>query len=370
MTSISDSIHQLLADQIKTLGLSPYFEVESKCIYGKNGSEIRFAGLKTNVNAVRSYERIDICFVEEAQNVSKSSWDTLLPTIRAPDSEVWVCMNPDLETDNSYVRWIKDPPKSAWVARLNWQDNPWFPEVLKAEMLDMKERSYHDYLHIWEGHCRAFLTGAVYYDQLVQCEQERRIRRVIYDPMAPVEAFLDLGWADATSIWLCQRIPGGEVHCIDYHENTRKPLDYYLKYLSDKPYAISTIWLPHDARAKNLGTGRSIEELIRMKGHAVRIVPNLSLTDGINALRELFPKLWFDKDNCEEGLQALRHYRYDVINDGAGGFKNAPVHDRWSHGADSARYIAIALKQPKSKNALKYDHKPFINGTSTSWMQL
>src|SRR5262245_6596446 len=84
LNSMADSIHQLLVDQIIELGLQNHYRAEQKTIYGQNGTEFRFAGLKTNISAVRSYEKIDICYVEEAQNVSKSSWDTLIPTIRAP----------------------------------------------------------------------------------------------------------------------------------------------------------------------------------------------------------------------------------------------------------------------------------------------
>jgi phage terminase large subunit len=371
MNSIEDSQHQLLVDQIEALHLSDFYAIEKKTIAGQNGTEFRFAGLKTNPSIVRSFEKVNIAWIEEAQSVSKSSWDTLIPTIRAPNSEIWVTMNPILESDNSYRRWIAFPPRNSWVQKLNWQDNPWFPDTLKADMEELKERHFEDYLHIYEGECQKFFEGAVYLEQMRQCEKENRITRVKYDASAPVECFFDLGFADCTAIWIAQRIPGGEIHCIDYIESNRKTLDWYLKQLSDKPYAIHTLWLPHDARAKNLGTGKSVEEMARSKGFNVRIVPNLSLTDGINAVRTLFPNLWFDKEACEDGLQAIRHYRYELVKDGDGGLKNQPVHDRWSHGNDALRYLCIGMKAPKKRDSGKYSiTRPYITGHRSSWMQI
>lgn len=371
MNSIEDSQHQLLTDQINALHLEDFYTIEKRTIYGHNGTEFRFAGLKTNPSIVRSFEKVNIAWCEEAQSISKSSWDTLIPTIRAPQSEIWVTMNPILETDNSYKRWIVNPPKNSWVQKLNWQDNPWFPNTLREDMEELKERAYEDYLHIYEGECQQFFEGAVYLEQLRQCELEERITRVKYDASAPVHCVFDLGFADATAIWIAQTVAGGEIHLIDYIESSRKSLDWYLKQLSDKPYAIHTLWLPHDARAKNLGTGRSVEELARAKGFTVRIVPNLSLADGINAVRTMFPTLWFDRERCEDGLQALRHYRYELVKDGDGGLKNQPVHDRWSHGCDSLRYLCVGLKAPKKLNSGKYSIvRPFITGHRSSWMQI
>jgi phage terminase large subunit len=371
MNSIADSQHRLLSDQIRELHLDDFYIIENKAIYGRNGTEVLFAGLKTNPSIIRSFEKVNVAWLEEGQSISKTSIETLIPTIRTPDSEIWVTMNPILSTDYMFKRFIENPPKNAWVQKLNYTDNPWFPAVLREEMEEMKERSYEDYRHIYEGETIQFYAGSVYLDQLKAVDTEKRICDVKYDASAPVEVFFDIGWADATAIWVAQKVPGGEIHIIDHLESNRKTLDWYLKWLGDKPYSIQTIWYPHDARARNIGTGKSLEEMTRQKGYTVRIVPNLGLADGINAVRTILPQCWFDKERTEDGVQALRHYRYELTGDGQGGFKQQPVHDRYSHSCDAFRMLAVALKAPKKSNFGKYSiNRPFIAGHRSSWMQI
>jgi phage terminase large subunit len=108
--SIAQSVHQLLKDQIAALGLTDFYRVTDTAIIGLNGTEFTFVGLKHNIQSVKSLEGADICWVEEAQTVSKSSWATLIPTIRKPESEIWITFNPDLNTDDTYVRFVKNPP--------------------------------------------------------------------------------------------------------------------------------------------------------------------------------------------------------------------------------------------------------------------
>ena len=152
--SIRDSVLQLLREQIEICGLSEYFEVGAnylKC--PASGSEFVFKGLRANSAEVKSTEGIQICWVEEAQGVSEESWKFLIPTIRAPDSEIWVSFNPSMESDSTYQRFVVNPPDGAIVRLVNWQDNPWFPEVLRDEMEHMRRTDLDAYLHIWEGQC-------------------------------------------------------------------------------------------------------------------------------------------------------------------------------------------------------------------------
>ena len=156
--SITDSVHALLADQIKTLNLDSIYEVQNTVIYGKNGTEFLFAGLKHNVTKIKSFEGVDVCWVEEAQTVSKSSWDVLLPTIRKDGSEIWITFNPELDTDETYKRFVIVPPANAVVQKVNWSDNPWFPQVLRDEKDDLKARDMDAYLNVWEGNTHASRT--------------------------------------------------------------------------------------------------------------------------------------------------------------------------------------------------------------------
>lgn len=151
--SITESVHQLLREQVVALGLDGHYDVLASEIRGKNGSLFAFAGLKTDPNKIKSAEGFDRCWVEEAEKVSDESWDKLIPTIRKADSEIWISFNPHLMTDATYRRFVINPPGEAVVVPISYKDNPWFPEVLEKERLEMQERDPEAYRHIWEGHC-------------------------------------------------------------------------------------------------------------------------------------------------------------------------------------------------------------------------
>lgn len=343
-SSIRDSVHRLLADMILRLGLQDKFDVRVNTIRGANGSEFIFEGLRHNITRIRSLEGIDKVWVEEAQTVSNASWEILIPTIRKDHSEIIITFNPELETDATYQRFVVKAPPGAVVVKLNYHDNPWFPSVLQEEMQHLRQVDPDAYQHVWLGECRLTLDGAIYAKELREATEEGRITQVPYDPTKPVNVYCDLGWQDLTAIWMVQHI-AGEVRLIDYLEDAQRPWNDYLRILQARPYVYATLWLPHDAQAKSLGTGRSIEEISRNAGWRVRIVPKLSVSDGINAARTLFPTLWFDRERCADGLQSLRHYRYDL--DPNGQFSRNPLHDAASHGADALRYVAVGMQEAR-----------------------
>lgn len=151
-SSIKDSVHQLLKTQIRKLGLLPWFKIQDTSIMSRrNGSEFLFKGLRQNVDEVKSTEGIDYAWIEEAQRMSQRSWDVLIPTVRKPGSEIWVSFNPDLPTDPTFKMFVTESRPDALVAKVTWRDNPWLPDVLRAELALKKETDYEAYLHIWEG---------------------------------------------------------------------------------------------------------------------------------------------------------------------------------------------------------------------------
>ena len=152
--SIQDSVHRVLATQIENLGLGGFYTVQQKAIYGKNGTEFIFEGLKNNVTKIKSMEGVDKVWCEEAENITEASWDVLIPTIRKPGSEILISFNPYDELDPTYQRFIVNPPKESVVVKVGYRDNPWFPEELRREMEECKERDYWKYLWIWEGEPR------------------------------------------------------------------------------------------------------------------------------------------------------------------------------------------------------------------------
>lgn len=160
--SISDSVHRLLCQQIDEMGLADFYEITRDAIRGKNGTVFTFKGLRFNAQEIKSMEGIDICWVEEAQAVSAESWDVLIPTIRKPGSEIWITFNPLDEDAPTYQRFVIAPPPGAVVKKINYTDNPFFPEVLRQEMEWLKSKDYQAYLHIWCGECRKYSNALVF----------------------------------------------------------------------------------------------------------------------------------------------------------------------------------------------------------------
>ena len=355
-TSIKDSVHKLLCDQIEALGLTSFYEITQTNIKGKNGSEFSFIGLKNNVANVKSYEGVDICWVEEAQTTSRMSWNVLIPTIRKEKSEIWITFNPELETDETYQRFVLNPPDDCIVTKVNWSDNPWFPETLKLEKDALKFRDPQAYNVVWEGLCHQSVDGAIFAKELQQAELEGRISRVPYDATKPVHAVFDLGWADSTSIWFLQFV-GMETRLIRYIEDSQKTMTHYLATMQTFGYVYDTVWLPHDAENQTLAAaGRSIDDIVRAAGYKTQILPKVPVLDSINAARTIFPNCWFDREHAAEGINCLRHYRYEVDPE-TGQFSRHPLHDHYSHGADAFRYIALMIKdtprrKPKAQVAM------------------
>ena len=364
-TSIKDSVHKLLSDQIVSMNLVEFYEITDRTIRGKNGTEFNFVGLKNNVANVKSYEGVDVCWVEEAQSVSKRSWDVLIPTIRKEASEIWVSFNPELETDETYQRFIIHQPTNAVVQKINWSDNPWFPETLKLEKDALKSRDLEAYNTVWEGLCRQTVDGAVFAREMQLAELEERITKVRYDPTKPVHAVFDLGWADSTSIWFVQFI-AQEIRLIRYIEDNQQTISHYLATMQTFGYVYDTLWLPHDAQNKTLAAnGRSIQEIVKNAGYKTKIIPRTSIADSINAARTIFRNCFFDRDNCYDGLQCLRHYRYEVDPDTKQFSKN-PLHDQYSHGADAFRMIALGVQETRQVKQKRVNYQQF--GQPHSWM--
>lgn len=374
--SLDDSVYKILVEQIHSLGLSNFYQVQATTIIGANGTSFIFKGLKVNINSVKSFEGTDICWVEEAQTVSKTSWEVLIPTIRKPGSEIWISFNPSLESDETYQRFVVRPPSSAIVCKINYSDNPWLSDELKGEMEDLRNRDPDAFLNVWEGHCRQTLDGAIYAKEIREATEAGRITKVPYDHSKPVSTVWDLGFSDSTSIWIFQSI-AFEIRLIDFIQVQQMTVTDILRVLQSRQYLYDMDYLPHDAQAKTLASaGRSIEQMLKAAGRRVKIVPKLSLVDGINAARTIFPQCWFDEANCADGLQCLRHYRYEVDPD-TGNFSKNPLHDSNSHAADAFRYLAVSWRDSRQSRGMSQlkPPEPKISywgkgkgNVSTGWM--
>lgn len=341
--SIKDSVHKLLSDQIEAIGLGWFYNVLATEIRGANGTEFIFTGLSDQTaESIKSYEGVDIVWVEEAKNVSKRSWGILIPTIRKDGSEIWVSFNPELETDETYSRFVLNPPDNAVVVQINYSDNPWFPQVLEQERLDCLKRDPKGYAQIWEGKCLPAVAGAIYYDEIQAAQESGRIASVPYDPMLKVHVILDLGWNDAMFVSLVQKVRS-EIRVIASLEDSHKTLDWWSAELRKLNMNWGTMFLPHDGEHKDFKTAKSAKEIMEALGWEVEITPNLRVEEGIKLTRMAFPQMVFDKVKADRIVQCAKRYRRSInqqTNE-----PGAPLHDEWSHGADNLRYIAINADQ-------------------------
>ena len=364
--SIKDSVHALLSDQIQALGFGQDFQIlETEVRCTKTGSVFLFAGLAQHtVESIKSFEGCDIVWVEEAQTVSGKSWDVLIPTIRKPESEIWITLNPQLESDETYQRFIANPPPGSVVVEMNYSDNPWFPEVLEVERIHaQKTMKAEKYRHIWEGKCMPAVEGAIYFDEVAKAEEEGRICRVAADKLLKVHAVFDLGWNDAMTIIMAQR-SASELRVIDYIEDSHKKLSYYSDMLKAKPYNWGQVWLPHDGFSKDFKTGKSADEMMLSMGWNVARTPNMDIEGGIKAAREVFERIYFDAEKTKRLVECLKRYRRNIGQ--KTGEAGSPLHDEFSHGADAFRYLALVADQLKNTNTKP--KKAVQHDAGGSWM--
>lgn len=332
--------------------LAEHFDVGEKYVKTRDG-RIRyiFAGLDRNIESIKSKSRILLCWVDEAEPVTETAWQTLIPTLREEDSELWVTWNPKSKTSATHKRFRETQDPRTKVVELNWRDNPKFPEILnRARLKDMRERP-ESYAHIWEGDFVTVVDGAYYARHLSVARAERRIGRVGVDPLMKIHLFADIGGtgarADAFVFWAIQFV-GREVRVINYYERVGQPIDAHLAWMREQKYTPdrTQIWLPHDGRANDRVFNVSYESAFSDAGYDVEVVPNQgrgAAAARIEAVRRMFPSCWFNESTTSAGLDALGWYHEK--RDEARGVGLGPEHDWASHGADAFGLAAIVRDQ-------------------------
>lgn len=201
----------------------------------------------------------------------------------------------------------------------------------------------------WRLSATAAIKGAIYINELSAAKEESRITRVPYDPLLPVDTDWDIGVGDATSIWFSQSLRSGEIRLIDYYENSGEGLQHYIKVLKERGYVYGSHYAPHDIKVREFSAnGKSRQAIAKELGITFKIAPKLPLEDGINAVRLMLAKCWFDEKKTALGLESLRHYRREW-NKKLNEFRETPVHDAHSHAADAIRTLAVRHHIPKLK---------------------
>ena len=347
--SLMDSAKRLIEDKLRVFGLGTGqgFRVFKDSISTPGGGVIVFHGMQDHTaESIKSLEGFGRAWIEEAQTMSAVSLKLLRPTIRSSEAvkqtELWFTWNPRRKTDPVDVLFRQQqPPTNSLIVKANWNDNPWFPEVLEQERRDCLAVEPEQYDHIWEGGYVTIADGAYFARHLNEERLEGRISAVTADPNLTCRVFVDIGGtgarADSFVMWIAQFV-GTQIRWIDYYEAQGQDVATHLAWLRSRKYTPdrTQIWLPHDGATQDRVIDISYESALQGAGYSVTVVPNQGRGAAkirIDEARRLFSSMWFDEERCAAGLESLGWYhekRDAVRNVGLG-----PSHDWSSHAADA-----------------------------------
>lgn len=360
--SIKLSVYSLIADKIAQYNLCYFYDVKSDSIVGKNGTEFFFVGLQSHtVDSLKSIERIDRCWVEEAHNVTDKSWEILLPSLfRAAGCQLWVTFNTRKTTDPTYIRFVQraqnDP--DILVKKVSWRDNPWFPEALDKQRLKLLADDPEAYAHVWEGEPDTRHNGSVYAKWVDKLFARGRVKSEIFDPNLCVHTAWDLGWSDTTAIIFFQQA-GSETRVIDSYESFNEDVPHYCDVLKNRGYTYGTHYVPQDAANKLLAAGgRSIVERARDCGVMMSVIPETTHSNRIDAARAIMAYLWIDA-KCTDLINALNNYQFKYSDD-LGVFSKIPVHDWASHYSTAFELLARVAKEPVKQSVDKTNPVQYV----------
>ncbi len=336
--------------------LAAHYDVGEKYIRTIDGRiDYKFTGLDRNIDSVKSKARILLCWVDEAEPVTETAWQTLIPTLRDEESELWVTWNPKRKGSATDKRFRNTQDPRTKMVEMNWRDNPKFPAILeRARLKDQAERP-DSYDHIWEGDYVSVIEGAYFASHLTKAKAEGRIGMVPADPLMTIRIFCDIGGtgakADAFTMWAAQFI-GLEIRVLDYYEAQGQPLGTHLAWMRERGYTPdkAQIWLPHDGSTQDKVYDVSYESALRGAGYAVTVVPNQgkgAAKARIEEARRLFSAISFNAATTQGGLDALGWYHEK--RDAERGIGLGPDHDWSSHGADAFGLMCVAYTPPNQQ---------------------
>lgn len=322
-----------------------------------NGAKIRLFGAD-NADAMRGLG-FDGIYMDEYGDFKPSVWGNVIRPALS-DKQGWAVFGGTPKGKNQFwqiYNMASKSPDEWFTLRLPASQSGLLPQSeLAANKAQLSEDQY---LQEYECSFEAAIIGAFYGKEMFNATEEGRITHVDYDPAVPVHTAWDLGYRDDTAIWWYQ-VVRREIHVIDYYAISGANIAQLADVIKSKPYRYGKHYLPHDARAKTLAAqGKSvIEQLGEHLGLShLTIVPDLSVQDGIQAVRQMLPDTWFDMTRCEEGIEALRQYQREYDEDKKA-FRQTPRHDWASHPADAFRMLAISwrieptVKAPDPEKAL------------------
>ena len=305
-----------------------------------NGRRISLYGAD-NPDSLRGIY-LDGCIIDEVAQVPRSLWtDVVRPALA--DRKGWALFI-GTPAGQNYFKELRD---LAGSGEPNWNLLEFKASdtgILDQEELDSALKLMGQDKFNQEFMCsfQAPVEGAYYGKDINQLEADGRITDIAREDLCKTFCALDLGMGDSTAMWVCQ-LAGQEIRIIDFLENHGVGLDYYANWLRQNNYDKFEQLLPHDVQVRELGTGKSRKEMLEESGLSITVVPRLSVDDGIQAVRRILPRCWFDK-KTKQGLDALRNYRREY-DDKRDVFYDKPIHDWCSHAADAFRYLAVGLNE-------------------------
>jgi hypothetical protein len=305
-----------------------------------NGAKIKLFGAD-NPDTLRGLY-LDGVVLDEYADMKPSIWGATIRPLLA-DRNGWAVFIGTPKGHNNFWEIYNQATK----------DDAWYVKTLRASQTELlaqqelddaaKVMTQDQYLQEFECDFESAILGAYYGKEMRQLTDQGRIRDIEYDPMFPVHTAWDLGYSDDTAIWFFQ-VVHGEIRCLDYHYSNGQPVAFYAGVIQSRERERGYKYLPHDARAKTLASNRSVIEQLsdKIALKSLKIVPNLSLQDGIQASRLALTRTWFDF-KCDDGIECLRQYQREYDEDKKV-FRDKPRHDWTSHGADAFRYLSIVWK--------------------------
>lgn len=304
-----------------------------------NGSIFQVVGIDKITNV--GINPIGVVFSEHSLQ-NPAGWDYIRPILR--ENKGWALFNfTPRGRNHAYDLYEMAKKNDKWFTELLTVEDT---GVLTPEDIEEERRSGMSEELIQQEYYCSFsrgIEGSFYGRLMDQARLGGRITNVPYDSQMKVSVSFDLGWDDSMALWFWQQV-GQEIRLIDYYEARGEAIPHYAKVLKDKHYIYGDIWLPPDARVHELGTGLSRIDVFRNLGISALLVPEIGLMDGIEVVRGVLSRCWFDEKRCDHGIKALEMY-HKSYNDKLDVYSNRPVHDCWSHGADSFRYASIAIKR-------------------------
>jgi phage terminase large subunit len=330
-------------DYLKTFTASipgtRYHETELRCDL-PNGSRITLLGAE-NPSSLRGIYS-DFCVMDEVASMPESIFPEIIRPALSDRKGSCAFISTPQGHNYFYELWEAAASNKDWARAMYRASETGIvdDDELEAARATMTESQY---LQEFECSFVANVPGSVFGKELQAADDKERITSVPYDPRFRVNTYWDLGMHDYTSIWFTQEVGRGEIHVIDYYENRGEGLPHYASMLDHKQYLYGTHYGPHDLEVRELGTGKSRREMAYELGIAFRTVSRIPLEDGIHAVRMLIPRCWFDRDNCRQGLEALRHY-HRAWSERNRTFRDQPIHDWSSHAADAFRTMAVGME--------------------------